>query len=89
MVNSFNFLTLTHLMEFGTITAQDAINLYGNTRLSSSIYELRSKGYPIITTIKTGINRYGNPTKYAVYSLPKNWKKKFKELGLSCKAENL
>lgn len=85
---SLNTLTLIHLMRHGKITSMEAIELYGNTRLSSSVYELRSQGYPIETTLVDGYNRFGQPTRYAVYSLPKNWKSRFKTLGLSCREEN-
>lgn len=86
---SLNTLTLIHLMRHGRITSMEAIELYGNTRLSSSIYELRSQGYPIETTLVDGYNRYNQPTRYAVYSLAKNWKTICKKLGLVCKEENL
>lgn len=71
---SLNTLVLAHLLKHRKITSQKAFELYGNTRLSSSIYELRSQGYPIETTIKEGYNRYGQPMRYAEYSVPKNWK---------------
>ena len=87
MASSLNTKTLVHLMKYGSITSQEAFKLYGNTRLSSSIYELRSQGYPIETIMINGYNRYQQPTVYAKYVLPKDWKKRFKELGLSCREE--
>jgi len=87
MCQSLNTRTLVHLMKYGKITSKEAFKLYGNTRLSSSIHELRCQGYPIETTMVDGYNRYKQPTKYAVYSLPKNWKSRFKKLGLSCREE--
>ena len=89
MGNSFNTVTLIHLMRYGKITSIEAVELYGNTRLSSTIYELRSKGYPIETTLVDGYTRYNQPTRYAVYRLAKNWKSTCKKLGLVCKEENL
>ena len=74
MSTSLNSLIAIHLMKYHKITSQEAFALYGNTRLSSSIYELRAQGYPIETTMKEGYNRYGQPTRYAEYSLPKKWK---------------
>lgn len=74
-------------MKYGSITSQEAFKLYGNTRLSSSIYELRSQGYPIETIMIDGYNRFQQPTRYAKYILPTGWKKIFKELGLSCREE--
>ena len=88
MGNSLNTMILIHLMRYGKITSMEAIELYGNTRLSSSIYELRSQGYPIETTMVDGYNRFNQPTRYGVYSLPKNWKSRFKKLELSCREEN-
>lgn len=87
MPNSLNTRVLIHMMKYGKITSKEAFKLYGNTRLSSSIFELRSQGYPIETTMVEGYNRYNQPTKYAEYSLPKNWKSRFKKLGLSCRGE--
>ena len=58
MGNSLNTRVLIHLMKYGKITSKDAFKLYGNTRLSSSIYELRSQGYPIETVMIDGLNRY-------------------------------
>lgn len=74
MAVSLNSLVAIHLMKYRKITSQEAFELYGNTRLSSSIYELRAQGYPIETTIKEGYNRYGQPMRYAEYSVPKKWK---------------
>jgi hypothetical protein len=51
-----------------------AFELYGATRLSAIVFILRGRGYPIITTMKDGVNRYGHPVKYGEYSLPKGWK---------------
>lgn len=89
MGNSLNTRVLIHLMKYGKITSKDAFKLYGNTRLSSSIYELRSQGYPIETVMVDGLNRYHQHTTYAEYRLSKNWKSKCKKLGLVCKEENL
>jgi hypothetical protein len=47
----------------------EAIDLFGATRLSAIIYNLRDAGYKITTTTKTTTNRYGHTTQYAEYSL--------------------
>ena len=75
MSRTLNSVVATHLLRHRKITNKDAFLLYGITRLSSVIYELRAKGYPIEMTLKEGTNRYGNTVKYGVYTLPKGWKK--------------
>lgn len=44
---------LKHLQINRTITSMEAINLYGATRLSAIIFNLRKKGY----NIKTNMSR--------------------------------
>lgn len=60
---------LNHLILHRKITSMDAINLYGATRLSAIIYDLRKAGYNIVTHTKTTKNRYGNVVSYAEYEL--------------------
>lgn len=60
---------LNHLQVHRTITSMEAINLYGATRLSAIIYNLRRQGYSINTKTKVTKNRYGNSTTYAEYEL--------------------
>lgn len=40
-------LILEYLREVGSITTLEAIQLFGCTRLSGRIHELRNEGYPI------------------------------------------
>lgn len=56
-----------HLLEHGSITSWDAINLYGETRLSDVIYKLRKKEYDIRTIMVEFTDRYGNVGNYANY----------------------
>lgn len=58
-----------HLLRFGSITSWDAINLYGETRLSDVIYKLRQRGYDIRTIMCEFSDRYGNVGTYANYVL--------------------
>lgn len=58
-----------HLLRFGSITSWDAINLYGETRLSDVILKLRQKGWDIKTVRCEFTDRYGNIGKYANYVL--------------------
>lgn len=62
---------LRYLKENGSITSMLAIQLFGATRLSGIIYNLRKEGYNIKTVKKPGINRYGNHNTYAEYVLEK------------------
>lgn len=63
---------LRHLMERGSITSMEAIELYGATRLSAIIFNLRHKGHEIETVMCTGRDRYGSHMSYARYCLMDN-----------------
>lgn len=57
-----------HLERMGTITSVEAWSLYGITRLSAVIHELRHKfGMDIKTKMKSGKDRYGQSSHYGVY----------------------
>ena len=58
-----------HLEKYGSITSKEAINKYGNTRLSATIYILRSQGLNIITDYETSKNRYGEDVCFKRYYL--------------------
>lgn len=60
---------LRHLKDYGSITAQEAIQEYGIMRLASRINDLRRCGVMIVSETATGKNRYGETTRYAVYRL--------------------
>jgi len=60
-------LVKEHLLEHGSITSWDAINLYGETRLSDVILKLRQKGWDIRTIMVEFTDRYGNTGTYANY----------------------
>lgn len=60
---------LRHLQDIGSITPWEAIRQYGITRLGARIYDLKRQGHPIETKIVIGKNRYGEPTRWAVYRL--------------------
>lgn len=59
---------LKHLKQNGSITSWEAIQLYGATRLSAIIFNLRKK-YNINTFMIDDIDRYGNESQYAKYVL--------------------
>lgn len=58
-----------HLERGETITSLDAIQLYGATRLSSIIFNLRQRGLDIATLPTTITDRFGNSTTFAKYKL--------------------
>ena len=60
---------LRHMTDYGSITSLEAVNEYGIMRLASRINDLRSEGIAIVSEMKTGKNRYGETTHFAVYRL--------------------
>ena len=63
---------LQYMKDFGSISSMEAFKDLGNTRLSSSIYLLRSEGYTIVSKDEEGLNRYGDKTHYTRYFLEEN-----------------
>lgn len=60
---------LRHMKDYGSITSLEAMNEYGIMRLASRINDLRAEGIAIVSEVKTGKNRYGETTHFAVYRL--------------------
>ena len=60
---------LEHLKKSGSITSMEAFQLFGITRLSARIKELRDKGYDIRTLMIDSVNRYGEDVRYGKYVL--------------------
>lgn len=60
---------LTHFKLGYSITSMEAFELYGATRLSAIIFNLRKKGYNIQKRKKPNVNRYGKVNFYAEYYL--------------------
>ena len=60
---------LEHLHTYGCITSLEAIELYGATRLSAIIFNLRKRGYNIITEDLPFIDRFGTKSHYGKYIL--------------------
>lgn len=56
-----------HLRTKGTITSMEAIKLYGCTRLSAKIFNLKQAGWEIDSIPTTGTNRYGETTVFSTY----------------------
>lgn len=62
---------LKHLQKHKSITSMEAIELYGFTRLSATIFNLRKSGIKIGMVWEYGVNRYGNSIKWGRYFLIK------------------
>lgn len=58
---------IEHLKTKGHITSWEAIELYGATRLSAIIFNLRDRGYIIDDVWMEGEDRYGNSSRYVKY----------------------
>ena len=56
-----------HLRTKGTITSMEAIKLYGCTRLSAKIFNLKRAGWEIDSIPTPGTNRYGETTVFSTY----------------------
>lgn len=56
-----------HLLSHGHITSWEAIQIYGATRLSAIIFNLRKEGYDIETREELAKDRNGNTCRYANY----------------------
>ena len=60
---------LDYMNQFGSISPHEAIFDLGVERLASRIYDLKRKGYKIISENITSKNRFGETTHYSVYRL--------------------
>lgn len=58
---------LAHLKENGSITSWEAIQLYACTRLSSVVFNLRNRGFNIVTEPVIFVDKYGDKNTYAKY----------------------
>jgi biotin operon repressor len=65
---SQNEIVLSHLQDGGTLTQEEAKNLYGIARLASRINDLRDMGYKIDSTRIDVLNRWGETCHVAQYS---------------------
>ena len=62
-------LIAEHLIKYGSISSIEAIELFGCTRLSARISDLRKRGWPITSEMASAKNRYGHNSNFAVYRL--------------------
>ena len=64
-----NEKVLKHIRDVGSITSRDAFELYGITRLSARIKNLRDEGHRIMSIQENSRNRDGIPVHYTRYIL--------------------
>ena len=62
---------LKYMLEGNRITSMQAIEMFGATRLSAIIFDLRKVGYNIKTHDIVSKNRYGKTVTFAEYELIK------------------
>ena len=62
---------LTYMKTVGPITSHQAIDMFGATRLSAIIYDIKKKGYNIESPLIPVKNRYGKTVYVSSYSLEK------------------
>ena len=60
---------LDYLKAHGSITPLEALNELGCYRLGARIWDLRHDGHTIITEMEHGVDRHGEPMRYARYTL--------------------
>lgn len=60
---------LQYIEENGSITQLDALREFGCMRLASRMSDLKKRGYPVEKRMETAKNRYGEPVRYARYSI--------------------
>lgn len=64
---------IDYIVKHGSISSSEAMDDLGCFRLASRIHDLKKRGYPIVDKWETGMNRYGEDTRYKTYSLEEEW----------------
>lgn len=67
--NTKTMAVTEHLIQHGSITSMEAFELYGATRLSAIIFELRRKGFNISNEWLETTDRYGSTIRFVRYRL--------------------
>lgn len=65
-------LILDYMEQHGSITALQAVQDLGVTRLSARIWDLRNDGYKISREMQTSLNRYGDKVTFGVYRIERH-----------------
>lgn len=58
---------LEHLKEHGSITSMEAFEMYGATRLSAIVFQLRKHGHAIVSKDERTKDRYGHMVTFTRY----------------------
>jgi hypothetical protein len=66
---SQNGRIIDYLTRHGSITQLDAMKDLGIMRLGARVFDLKERGYNIVTVMVEDLNRFGEPTRYARYYL--------------------
>lgn len=64
-----NERVLAYIDRCGSITQAEASEHLGVARLASRVNDLRRAGHPIISERVDGLNRFGEPTRWARYRM--------------------
>lgn len=64
-------MVIQYIKDFGSITPMEAFSDLGITKLATRVSEMKKDGIEFKIEMVNGRNRYGKPTRYARYSLPK------------------
>ena len=62
-------IILEHFLKYKSLTSWDSIRLYGDTRLSDKIYQLKKDGYKFSGEWIISKNRFGEKVKFKKYIL--------------------
>ena len=62
---------LEYLKKHGSISDTEARDELGIRRVGARIWDLKDKGYPIVTKMEKGKNRFNETVRYGVYYLVK------------------
>ena len=62
-------LILDYLQSGRTITPMEAQQMFSCMRLGARIYDLKQRGYPIISEREEGFNKFGNKCHWARYRM--------------------
>lgn len=65
-------IILDHFLKYKSLTSWDSFRLYGDTRLSDKVYQLKKGGYKFEEDWITKKNRNGVKVKFKKYILMKN-----------------
>lgn len=60
---------LEYMNRYGSITQIEALNALGVMRLASRVSDMKKQGYPIVSSIATVKNRFGETCHIKKYSL--------------------